>query len=346
MTSTETTRTETTRTGTLNSGTAQPAIPAYVGIDVGKAWLDVAVIPADNRNRARRFANEAAGHAALLDWLAQVAPGGRVCLEATGTFGDAPARALHGAGWHVSLINPAQIKAFGKSELLRTKTDKVDAALIARFARAHQPPAWTPPAPEILVLRALVRRCGDLKAMRVAELNRLKSGAFAAAARTSVERLIAQLEAELKTIAQEVRDHLARHPALAGKAALLRTIPGLGERAVAVLLGELPDLAGFRHNKQLAAFVGIAPGEQSSGQRQAASGPISRVGNATVRAVLVQCALSARRHNPPIRAFADRLAAAGKPAKLVLIAVARKLLVQAHAVLRHGTPFDPQHAAA
>jgi transposase len=182
--------------------------------------------------------------------------------------------------------------------------------------------------------------------MRTQEINRLKSGALTAEALASVERSIAFLDGEIDAITKAAAETIAADPELVAQARLLASIPGLGPRAVAVLLSELPDLRSFAHAKKAAAFVGIAPGERSSGTRQPAHSPISRVGNGLARATLVLCALSARRHNPILRAFADRLAAAGKPKKVVLVAVAKKLLTIAHGVIRHGKPFDPDALTA
>jgi transposase len=313
----------------------------YAGADISKAWLDIALLPPDangggggsERCPRMRAANDAAGHAAIQAWIARQVGGGgggggggepasaepeplvHLGLEATGAYGVAFARVMVAAGFRVSLINPAQIKSFGKSELLRNKTDRIDAALIARFCRALTPPAWMPPPDAVVELRALVRRCAALKEMRTAEINRLKSGALSADAAASVERTIAFLDAEIATISAAAARLIAADPELARQAELLRSIPGFGPRAVAVLLGELPDLRRFEHAKKVAAFVGIAPSENSSGTRQPGpgSGAISRVGNPLVRSTLVLCALSARRANPVLKLFADRLAAAGKP---------------------------------
>jgi transposase len=316
-----------------------------VGVDVSKAFLDVAVLDGE-RVRHHRAGNDPAGHAAIAAWLAERgADPAHICLEATGAYGFEFACAMVAAGHRVSLVNPAQIKAFGRSELLRTKTDRVDAALIARFCRAMNPRPWTPPGPAVLALRGLVRRCAALKQIRTQEINRAKAGSTSPIAAASVERAIAFFDGEIAAISKEIARQIQSDVELARQNALLRSIPGIGERAAAILLGELPDLRDFDSAKQLAAFVGIAPGENSSGARQATSGQISRVGNPTVRSTMVLCALAARRYNPIARSFAERLAAKGKPAKVVLVAVAKKLLVQAHAVLKHGTPFraDIQH---
>jgi transposase len=320
----------------------EAAMTRHVGVDVSKAWLDVALLEGE-RGKHFRAGNDAAGHAAIEAWMArQAGPEAlHVCLEATGAYGFAFARAMAAAGHRVSLINPAQIKAFGRSELLRSRTDRIDAALIARFCRAMTPPAWTPPPDAVLRLRSLVRRCAALKEMRTQEINRMKSGAVSEEAMASVERLIAFLDAEIAIITKAAAQAIADDAELARQAELLRSIPGLGPRAVAVILGELPDLRSFPHAKKLAAFVGIAPGETSSGTHVQESSPISRVGNALVRSTMVLCALSAKRANPVLKDFAARLAATGKSPKVVLVAVARKLLVLAHAVVKHGTPFNP-----
>ena len=314
---------------------------APVGIDVSKAFRDVGLLEGA-RARHYRDGNDAAGHAAIAAGLAERgAFPAHICLEATGAYGFDFARAMIVAGHRVSVVNPAQIKAFGRSELLRTKTDKVDAALIARFCRAMKPQPWIPPREAVLILRGMVRRCAALKEMRTQEINRMKAGSTSQAATASLERSIAFLDGEIVAISEEIAGHIRDDAELARQNALLRSIPGLGDRAAAILLGELPDLREFASAKQLAAFVGIAPGEYSSGANQAKSGHITRVGNPMVRSAMVLCALSARRYNPNARTFADRLAAKGKPPKVVLVAVAKKLLVQAHAVLKHGTPFRP-----
>lgn len=330
------------------TGTEEAAMGTYVGVDVSKAWLEVALVEADRLRRVRE-ANSAGGHEGLIEWLeARGASGCWVGMEATGAYWYAAAVALQGAGFRVAVINPARIEAHRRSEGRRAKTDRVDAALIARFCRAHEGDlvAWQPLRRTVMELRALVRRCAGLKEMRTQEINRLKSGSLSAAAEASIERLLAVLEDEIARIEAAAAAVIAADAELEREARLLRTIPGLGARAAAVLLGEMPQLGRFDNAKQAAAFAGIVPAERSSGQHNDASAPISRAGNAAVRTLLVQCALSAKRANPPLRAFAERLAAAGKPKKVIIVAVAKKLLAQAHGVLKHGRPFDPDLAQA
>lgn len=315
---------------------------AHLGIDLAKHKFDALLLQGE-KSRHKVFDNTETGFAALAAWLAALGIARvHACLEATGGFGDDLALFLHAKGHSVSIVNPARIKAYGQSEGVRTKTDKVDAGVIARFCRAQTPPAWTPPSPQLRALRALVRRCAALKAMRAQEINRQKAGVADDRVRTSLATLIAALDAEIAAIAEAVQDLLAADPVLARNHALLTSIPGIGDQSAAVLLAEVADFKAFPHGKQVAAFAGLSPREHSSGSSVRTRAHISRIGSAPLRTTLYLCALSARRHNPVLKTFADRLRKAGKAPKLVLLAVARKLIVIAHALIRHDTPFDPE----
>jgi len=320
---------------------------AVLGIDIGKTSFDVHLL-ADDHAASVHLPNAAAGFADLRDWLVrqrQTEPAAlHACMEATGNYGLDLAAFLVAEGIKVSIINPKQIRAFGIAELRRNKTDKLDAALIARFCRAQNPAPWTPPLPDMLALREAVRRCAALKEIRTAELNRQKAGFSSEAVRASIQRNLDHLNTEIEAIAGEIRTLIAHNAELHRKAHLLRSIPGIGEITATVLLAELPNIADFEP-KGLAAFAGLSPAEHSSGAQTKHSG-ISRIGNGTVRSACYLAALSASRHNPRLTDFAQRLKAAGKPKKLVLIAVARKLLVLAHAVIRTDRPFDADHIDA
>jgi transposase len=319
----------------------------YLGLDIAKARFDAHLIAATGQHHGQ-FLNTPAGFGRLATWLAQHrSPAGEAlhaCMEATGNWGLDLAASLFAAGIKVSVINPRQIKAFGESELSRNKTDKLDAALIARFCRAHQPPAWTPPAPEMRELRGMVRRCAVLKAMRTQERNRQKAGLACGFVAASIERLLGHMEAEIQAVLTAIRALIARNAQLQMNFDLLRSIPGIGDTAAALVLAELPNIAEFTP-KALAAFAGLSPQEHSSGPRQSFRG-ISRTGNPALRSILYLCALSARRCNPRLTDFVQRMTQAGKPNKVILIALARKLLVMAHAVIRAQTPFQaiPQPA--
>ena len=314
-----------------------------LGLDIGKTKFDACLL-GDSSKQAAHFPNTETGFEQLRTWLAKYQPPQtplHACMEATGNYGLSLAAFLHANGTTVSIINPKQIKAFSDAELTRNKTDKLDAALIARFCRAQNPPAWTPPATHLRELREMVRRCAALKEHRTQEINRQKAGLASAAVQASIERSLAHLNDEIDTITRQIHALLASDAKMQKNFTLLRTIPGIGEVSAAVLLAELPNIADFT-SKGVAAFAGLSPTEHSSGAKHHSSG-ISRIGNAAVRSTLYLGALSARRHNPRLQEFVSRMTNEGRPNKVILVAVARKLLLLAHGVIRTQKPFKPDY---
>ena len=312
-----------------------------LGVDIAKAKFDAATL-VDGKYKTKVFPNTPAGFAAFLTWLHPFAPV-HVCMEATGRYGEALATALVDAGITVSVVNPAQIHAFGKAELKRTKTDKTDAKLIARFCQLQQPPAWQPLPPAVRQLQALVRRLDDLMAMRQMEHNR--QDGVDATVQPSITRLLALLDAEIEQTRAAIHDHLDQDPDLRQHRDLLDTIPGLGETTIAVLLACLGDIQRFDSAKAVAAFAGLSPAERQSGKYKGQT-RLSKLGDALLRKALYFPAIVAGQHNPLLRAFCERLKAKGKPGKVIVCAAMRKLLTLAYGVLKSGCPFDPKWALA
>ena len=312
-----------------------------LGIDISKRSFDVALLRG-GRLRQAVFTNNEAGFAELERWLARHRPDPETaihaCMEATGNYGLDLAELLHERGVVVSIVNPSRIKAHGQSELIRNKTDKLDAALIARFCRAHQPVPWIPPAAHLRELRELTRRCDALKAMRVQEINRQKSGMASATVAASVAAHIVWIEQQIEETMAAVRLVVASDPNLARNHALLLTIPGIGPVATATILAEIPNIADF-NPKGLAAFAGLSPQEHSSGTTVRRPGRISRMGSERLRRVLYMASLSSKRSNPALNGFVQRMLVMGKPPKVILLAIARKLLVFAYAIIRAQKPF-------
>lgn len=312
-----------------------------LGIDISKRRFDVALLT-EKRTRQAAFPNTEAGFKELLVWLKNYgsASGVRIhaCMEATGNWGLDLAEVLHGEGMQVSIVNPLRVKAYGQSELARNKTDKLDAALIARFCQAHQPTAWTPPATHLRELRELVRRCDSLKAARVQEINRQKSGMASLAVTASIAAHLEWLDRQIEEVMAAVQLVIAKDVVLSRNHALLLSIPGIGVVTASTLLAELPNISEFTP-KGLAAFAGLSPQEHSSGTSIRRPGRISRMGSERLRRALYMCALSSKRRNPALIGFVERMTAAGKPPKVILLAVARKLLVFAHAIVRTQRPF-------
>jgi transposase len=318
-----------------------------LGIDIAKAKFDVHLCTGQH-NKHAVFPNTEAGFTQLYGWLQRHRPGPaaplHACMEATGNWGLDLAVFLHERAIAVSIVNPARIKAFSGGELARNKTDKLDAALIARFCRAHTPPAWTPPAQSLRDLRELVRRCEALKDARTQEINRQKAGFACTAVAESIKAHIAYLDSQIKAIGKAVDDLIASDITQQTNRTLLESIPGIGAVTSAVILAEVPNIAEFTP-KALAAFAGLSPAEHSSGSSVRGGSHISRIGSARLRSVLYMAALSAKRYNPQLAGFVQRMQNAGKAKKVTLIAVARRLLVYAHAVIRTQAAFDPNRSA-
>ena len=314
-----------------------------LGIDIAKLKFDVCLMNTDGKLKHKVFANTASGCEQLAHWLAkQRVERVHACLEATGRYGEALALHLHAAGHVVSVINPAAVKAFAGSRLSRTKTDKVDAELIARFGRAHQPLAWTPPAAEVRQLQALVRRLESLVEMRVAEENRLEAGSTVAAVRLSVEQHIDYLTAESKRTEALIREHIGNHPSLKQQSELLDSIPGIGATTAALLLAEIVDVTQYRSARQVAAYAGLVPRERRSGSSVRGRTRLSKIGNARLRKALYFPAITALRCSSFFQHWAEGLQKRGKCKMSVIGAAMRKLIHLAYGVLKTGKPFDPE----
>jgi transposase len=318
----------------------------FLGIDVSKNTLDVALIGATPKPRHKVFANDAAGHEELLKWLRQHSPEAvHACLEATGTWAAEVAHALDAAAHRVSVVNPAQIYAFGRSGLKRTKTDKADALLIARFCQMHQPPLWRPLAPQVRQLQGLVRRLEHLEEMLTIENNRLCSGGICGPVQESLEEHITYLTHQIEKTRRHIKDHIDQNPDLKNQSQLLESIPGIGAATAALLLAELGDISQFTSARQVAAFAGLVPRIRESGTSVRGRSRLSKVGSSRLRKSLYFPAITALRFNPLIKAFGLRLSAQGKSKMLIVGAAMRKLLHLAYGVLKSQQPFDPAFCA-
>ena len=318
---------------------------AVLGIDIAKAKFDVALQAPDGRVRRKTCPNTPAGFRELEAWLRrQHVTRVHACLEATGAYGDALATWLYDAGHHVSVVNPMVIHAFAASQLSRTKTDRTDATLIARFCATQQPARWTPTPHEMRELQALVRRLEALHEMRTQETNRLGSGAATPAVARSITTVIDTLTAEIAGVQAQIRDHFTQYPGLRSQRDLLTSIPGIGETTAAVLLAELFDKR-YRSARQAAAFAGVVPRIVESGTLRR-PGRLSKLGPGRVRKALYFPALAALRCNPTLQAFRARLRAKGKVPMVIIGAVMRKLIHIAYGVLKSQRVYDPMHKHA
>jgi transposase len=310
----------------------------FVGIDVSKAHLDVALRPT---GAGFRVANDPAGLAELVARLTPLAPG-LVVLEATGGYEMPAVAACQAAGLPVAAVNPRQARDFAKGVGQLAKTDRIDAAVLAHFAEAVRPEARPADSAERLALDALMTRRHQLLGMRVMEANRLAVVADAVV-RGGIERHLAWLDAESAQAERQLDEAVRASPAWRERDELLRSIPGIGPVASRTLLAAMPEL-GSIDGGRAAALAGLAPYARESGTMR---GPRQiRGGRPDVRRAMYMAALSAARRKGPLKEFADRLRARGKRAKVVLIAVARKLLTIANAVLRAKKPWESELAMA
>jgi len=311
----------------------------WLGIDVGKSDFHCALMSGDLSMKRHSFPNSQPGFTQLRKWLANRRVSHvHACLEATGGWSEELAVFLYDHGHTVSVVNPLAIKAFSQSTLTRTKTDKADADLIARYCRTMQPEPWRPPSAAQRRLQQLTRRRTALSDMLVQEQNRLQ-GPGIEAIRSSLERTARFLERQIAGIDEEIRAFMDSDPTLREQRELLESIPGIGERTSATILGEMPNIAEFRSGKAVAAFAGLCPRERRSGTSVSSSW-LSKVGNHVIRRALYLPAVCAIRYNAVLKEWAARLRARGKRAKQIIAAVMRRLLVIAYGVLKSRRPFE------
>ena len=308
----------------------------FVGIDVSKTHLDLAARP---EGRTLRQTNDPQGIAALIEYLQPLQPT-LVVLEATGGLEVPLAAALAAAKVPVAIVNPRQARDFAKATGRLAQNESIDAAVLAHFAQALRPPARPLPDQEQRSLQALLSRRRQLLEMLTMERNRLDR-CSAAPVQNDLQAHIAWLTEHVAQTDKELQHAIQNSPVWRTKEDLLRSIPGIGPVASRTLLAALPELGKLR-NREVAALAGLAPLDDDSGRhhgRRHVQG-----GRAAVRSVLYMAALSAGRFNPVLRDFKERLVRAGKSAKVVLTALARKLVVLANAVLRTERRWDPSFA--
>jgi transposase len=303
-----------------------------IGIDVSKDRLDVAVRPSGEAFVVER---NAAGLELLATRLKTMSPH-IVALEATGGFETIAAAALSAAGLPVIVVNPAQIRDFAKAIGRRAKTDPIDAAVIAHFAEATKPEPRPLPDEATRLLADLVARRRQIIEMIVAERQR-ESRVVIPHLKKSIARLLRALEKELTSLDDDIDDAVRSSPAWREKEDLLASVPGVGPTIARTLIAELPEL-GTLGRKQIAALAGLAPFTRQSGRWRGKS--FIAGGRASVRAAVFMGALVAKKHNPVLKAFFDRLVAAGKPKMVALIAVARKLLTILNAIIRDNRSWQ------
>jgi transposase len=298
--------------------------PCYVSLDIAKARLDYAIAG----RKCRQVPNTTAGIARLIAAIRPV-PGVRVVCEASGGYERRLLTKLHEEGLPVCRLQPGRVRYFARAEGTLAKTDKIDVGVIYRYACRIHPRVEQPPTPEVSGLRELLDYRRHLLEQRTQTVNRLETAG--ALLQPLLDRQRLQLEGDIAEADRLVAEHLRAHPALQAKAERLQQLQGVGPVLATTLLAYLPEL-GHEDDKRIAALVGVAPYAQDSGE---SSKPrCIRGGRVEVRNVLYMAAVSAAQHNPVLKTFHARLLASGKPPKVCLTAVMRKMITVLNHLLR------------
>lgn len=318
---------------------------SFLGVDVSKAKLDLALLLDGNKFKSKVFANDRQGFDSLLHWLNAQLPGGllelRICMEATSSYHEALACTLYDRGLMVSVVNPLLVKRFAQSNGQRNKTDSADARCLAMFCKEKCPERWEAPTHAVRALQALVVRLNTLQAIRQAECNRLEVAHSSVA--DSVARVIADLDAAIEQVKAQITKTIDDDPDLHQRAALLETVPGLGDKTIAQLLAYIGRPQRFTSVRAVIAYAGLTPLIQQSGSTLNKHRGTHPMGHQELRRALYFPAMVAGQHNPLIAALWNRLKAQGKPGKVIVVACMHKLLAIAFGVLRSGQPFNAEH---
>lgn len=321
---------------------------SFVGVDVSKAKLDVALLLANDKFKSKVFANDAQGFKALVQWLhglmGEALDAVHICMESTGSYHEQLACWLHEQGLTLSVVNPLLVKRFAEANRLRNKTDGGDAKCLAQFCKAQTPERWEAPSPGVRALQALVARLDTLQAMRQSECNRLEVAHSSVA--DSIRRMVGELDEAIAQVKAQIARTIDDDPELKRRSALLQTIPGLGDRTIPQLLAYIGRPQRFKSVKALIAYASLTPMIRQSGTSLDKRRGTHPMGHQELRRALYYPAMVAGRFNPLVAAFWNKLKAQHKPGKVIVVACMHKLLAIAYGVLRSERPFDAGHMTA
>jgi len=321
-----------------------------IGIDVSKNKLDCALI--DNLNvdkfKFKVVSNSEVGFIALIDWLSKhvqsTVSDYHFVMEATGVYHEKLADWLFNKGAKVSIVNPAHIKYYGKSLGVRSKNDKKDSVVIARYGLTQKPMIWQPEAPEIRVLKALASRLDAIEKDILREKNRYEKSSINPCSDSileSIQKMLTVLNEEKTSLEKLIDRHINQHLYLKTNYTLLQTIPGVGpvvSRYMLITIGS----RSFKSASQCAAYIGLVPIQNESGSSLRGRSRISKAGNPVIRAKLYMAAISALQHNPDIKKQNQRLLKNGKSKMSALCAAMRKLVHICFGVIKHQEPYQVQ----
>ena len=319
-----------------------------IGIDVSKDKLDCALLREEDKLKTKVIANKQSGWQELLDWALKNT-GLDIALlhfvmEATGIYHEQLANFLYKAGAKVSVVNPAQVKFYAQSVGVRSKNDKKDSVVLARYGAKEKPKLWMPEAEEIRILKALLARFDGIEKDLQREKNRQEKAENSLAPEevvVSLTLMIEQLETEQQRLNRLIEEHINKHDNLSKNKALLESIPAVGN-VIATRMLMVIGSRQFEDAHQCAAYLGLVPVQHESGSSVRGRAKLSKAGNPVIRAKLYMAAVVAIRYNPDIKAQYERLTSKGKSKMSALGAAMRKLVQICFGVLKHQQPYQPQ----
>ncbi|HGJ5857194.1 IS110 family transposase [Arsenophonus nasoniae] len=323
-----------------------------VGIDVSKKKLDICLLTKgiEEKRKTKVIKNDQHSTRTLIEWLKKqkyLLENVRITLESTGTYHEQLCTELYDMGIHVSIVNPYRIREFAKGMGILTKTDRVDAFVLACYGELKKPSAWIAPLPEIRALKSLINRREALLADLLREQNRQEKTLTTSTpkiVRQSLVKCIKILEKELLAIESEISNHIDNHPKLKQDMELLTSIKSIGNQVGANMLMVLRS-HDFNSAEQVASYLGLVPVERRSGTSVNGRAHLSKTGSSQIRAKLYFSAITAIRHNPHIKSLYDRLLAKGKSKMSALGAAMRKLVHLCYGVLKTGIAYDQNYAS-
>lgn len=316
-----------------------------LGIDISKLDLSISLLT-DNKYYQTKIDNNQQGFKTLVKWLqkhgvTKVA----ACMEATGNYGKLLADFLYSNGHEVSVVNPWCINAFAKSKLSRHKTDKVDSMIIAEYASKNDLPPYVPKNKALQELQDLYRCSQNLKEQYVQTQNYLENkDHLSKAVCSSYNKLAKHIMKTIKDIELAIDTLLSNNDNLKHQADNMQTIPGIGKTTAVAILAESPNIESFSNARQLAAYAGLTPKHKTSGTSVKGKTTISKIGSSNLRKALYFPAIVAKTHNPLFKDFTKKLSAKGKPAKVIIVAIMRKLLHIVFGVIKNNNQFNPNLA--
>jgi transposase len=317
-----------------------------LGLDVSKLKVDVCLLFPDGKKLTTKIANSRAGFVELLSWLNGIELTTiHACLEPTGRYSRPLAYFLCDAGIQVSLVNSFAVQSHGRSKKFRSKSDRIDAFLLADYCLKHCPEAWEPPSVAYNELRDLQHRLTSIDEMIRQEENRLEAGTDSRTVYQDIEDSLGRLYVRRKNLQKAAKELICKDGRLSQNFAILNSIIGIGEKSAIQMLAGL-QFEQFENGRKVACFAGLSPQNFDSGTTVHKPPRISKIGNSQLRAALYFPAMVAMQHNPQLREFAERLRARNKPPKVIICAVMRKLLVLSSALIRKQEMYNPDYEPA